>query len=83
MRVVMETGLPAGLAAALGETPRRVLRFSEAERRALRRAAEIADQARALWRESVDYDVDGEDMDTELAMIGIAVGETIDGIEIG
>lgn len=83
MKVVRDYGPLPSLARAIGEPGRLVLRFSEAERRALRRAAALADEARELWRASVDYDPENEAMDTELALIGCHVDEVVDGIDLG
>jgi len=80
MRVVLESIAPGFEAFVPGR--RAVLRFSESERRALQRAATIAEEARELWRASVVYNVDDEGLDTELAMIGIAVDEVVDGFTI-
>src|SRR5262252_4864082 len=57
----------------LGLHETRTLRFNKQEQAALRRAAAIADEARKLWRESVDYEVESESMDDELALIGLHV----------
>lgn len=77
MRVVIEEVIP-GMDRMLGYEPRRVLKFSKAEKAVLRKAAAIADQARELWRTSVDYELD----DTLLPGIEIAVDEYADGITI-
>jgi len=66
----------------LGLHETRTLRFNKQEQAALRRAAAIADEARKLWRESVDYEVESESMDDELALIGLHVDEVVDGIEL-
>lgn len=70
------------LRAFAGLGPRQILRFTKAEQATLRRAAAIADEARELWRKAVDYDVESEEFDTELAHIAIGCDEVVDGIEL-
>lgn len=59
--------------ATFGRAPVRKLRFSKADLAALKRAEAIADEARQLWRRSVDYDTEGEEIDTALGMIAVGV----------
>lgn len=82
MRVVVEARILAGLDELCGVEPRRVLRFSEAEKAALRKAAAIVDQARELWQASVEYEAYDEDQSLTLAGIEWRINEVIDGIEI-